>query len=77
MQSESEDVGQKIKALLEIKNIKRTYLAKEMGISYNTLTKKLNGQREFTLYEIYKIQKIFNIDNDTYSKIIFGKDFWQ
>lgn len=52
-----EIIGNRIKALMTIRNIKRSYLAKELGISYNTLTKKLNGQREFGINEIWKIKK--------------------
>lgn len=49
-------IGERIKIFMKIKKIKRTTLAKKLGISYNTMTKKLNGQREFTLDEILKIK---------------------
>lgn len=68
-------IGSRIKALLIIKNIKRSYLAKELGISYNTLTKKLNGQREFSFTEITKMQKIFNLDILSFANIFFNPDF--
>lgn len=66
-----EIVGSRIKALLLLHNMKRVYLAKQMGISYNTLSKKLNGQREFSIQEMYKIKDIFNLDNDLCANIFF------
>lgn len=57
-------IGERIKIFMKIKKIKRTTLAKKLGISYNTMTKKLNGQREFTLDEILKIKNILNLDNE-------------
>lgn len=46
--------------------IKKTDLAKELGISINSLTNKLNGKQEFKLSEVQIILKLFpekNIDN--------------
>lgn len=68
-------IGERIKIFMKIKNIKRTTLAKELGISYNTATKKLNGQREFTLDEILKIKEILNLDKELYSNILFNEKF--
>ena len=56
------EFGKRVKALMELKNIKRSYVAEKIGITYNTLTKKLNGQREFTLLEIIKMKDVLNID---------------
>lgn len=68
-------IGARIKIFMKIKNIKRITLAKELGISYNTATKKLNGQREFTLDEILKIKEILNLDKELYSNILFNEKF--
>lgn len=68
-------IGERIKIFMKIKNIKRTTLAKELGISYNTITKKLNGQREFTLDELLKIKEILNLDKELYSNILFNEKF--
>lgn len=46
--------------------IKKTDLAKELGISINSLTNKLNGKQEFKLSEVQIILKLFpekNIDD--------------
>ena len=67
----NEETGRRIKALIAYSNIKRNDLAKELGISYNTLTKKLKGKKEFTIPEIIKMRKIFNIDKLEYGKVIF------
>lgn len=66
------EIGIRIKALMKLKSVKRCYLAKELGISYNTLTKKLNGQREFTIVEILKMQEIFKIESSVFGNIIFN-----
>lgn len=38
-------------------------LAKELGISPSTLNLKLNGKREFTLSEIWRIKLALNLEN--------------
>ena len=46
--------------------IKKTDLAKKLGISINSLTNKLNGKQEFKLSEVQIILKLFpekNIDD--------------
>lgn len=66
-----EIIGNRLKALMAIRNIKRSYLAKELGISYNTLTKKLNGQREFGINEMWKIKEVLELDQELCSRCIF------
>lgn len=68
-------IGSRLKALMTIRNIKRKDLAVKLSISYNTLTKKLNGQREFTINEILKIKEIFELDADLCSNIFFNPEF--
>ena len=70
-----EIIGNRIKALMTIRNIKRSYLAKELGISYNTLTKKLNGQREFGINEIWKIKEVLGLDKEMCANIFFNPKF--
>lgn len=71
----AEQIGKRIKALMEVKSLKRCYLAKELDISYNTLTKKLNGKREFTVAEILKIQEILGVNGQIYGNILFNENF--
>ena len=70
-----EVIGERIKVLMTIRNIKRSYLAKKLGISYNTITKKLNGKREFSIIEIVKIREILEIDNELCASVFFDSDF--
>lgn len=72
---DSVTIGNRIKALMTIRDLKRSYIAKKLGISYNTLTKKLNGQREFSINEIMKIKEIFDLDVDLCANIFFNPDF--
>ena len=68
-------IGQRLKTLMVKKQIKRSYLAKKIGISYNTLTKKLNGQREFSAIEIAKIKCFLELDDELSANIFFNPDF--
>ena len=64
-----------LKLLMKNKDIKRSYLAKKIGISYNTLTKKLNGQAEFSALEISKIKKYLELDDKLSANIFFNPNF--
>lgn len=68
-------IGKRLKILMEKQQIKRSYLAKKMGISYNTLTKKLNGQKEFSALEISKIKCLLELDDELSANIFFNPDF--
>lgn len=68
-------IGNRLKALMTMRNIKRKDLAIQLNISYNTLTKKLNGQREFTINEMLMIKEIFNLDVDLCANVFFNPEF--
>ena len=68
-------IGKRIKIMMEIKEVKRSYLAKKMHISYNTLTKKLNGAREISLNEADIIIKELDIPLDLAANILFNREF--
>ncbi len=70
-----EIIGNRLKALMAIRNIKRSYLAKELGMSYNTLTKKLNGQREFGINEMWKIKEVLELDQELCADVFFNPKF--
>lgn len=72
---DSKIIGKRLKILIAQKEIKRSYLAKKMGISYNTLTNKLNGQREFSAIEISKIKDLLDLDDKLSANIFFNPDF--
>lgn len=50
----------KLEGLLIENNISKQYLAKLLGITYNTLLLKMNGKSRFTLDESFKIKDILN-----------------
>lgn len=68
-------IGNRLKILMVKKQIKRSYLAKKMGISYNTLTKKINGQREFSALELVKIKALLELDDKLCINIFFNPEF--
>lgn len=69
------EIGNRIKGILSIKNISRKELATKMQISYNTLTKKLNGKIEFGNMDMIKLKNILNLDIYTCGNIFFNKEF--
>lgn len=75
MKPESIEIGNRVKGLLSIKNISREDLASKMSISYNTLTKKLNGKREFGNSDMLKLKDILNLDIETCANIFFNPEF--
>lgn len=72
----SEIIGNRIKALLVVKNIKRSYLAEQLGVTYNTLTKKLNGERDFRIEEILMLKEILDLDIETCGNLLFNENFF-
>lgn len=72
---DSKIIGNRLKILIAQKEIKRSYLANKMGISYNTLTNKLNGKKEFSAIEISKIKELLELDEKLSANIFFNPDF--
>jgi DNA-binding Xre family transcriptional regulator len=59
-----------LKGKMAEKQITQGLLAKEIGISENSLSRKLLGKREFRLSEAVAICKVLEIDNP--KEIFFG-----
>lgn len=72
---DSKLIGKRLKILMEKKQIKRKNLATKMEISYNTLTKKLNGQKDFSAIEISKIKYFLELDEALSANIFFNPNF--
>lgn len=72
---DSKTIGDRIRLLMASRNMKATKLAKKLEISYPTLIKKLNGDREFCNTEILKLTEIFNMDIDLCANIFFNSNF--
>lgn len=68
-------LGHRIITLLALYNFKRQALADYLEISYNTLTKKLKGQRLFNIVELFKIKDFFNLDDNLCANIFFNANF--
>ena len=71
----SEIIGNRLKILLKNMGIKRSYLAKKLNISYNTLTNKLNGKSEFSAIQMTMIKDLLNLDEKLSVNIFFNPDF--
>ena len=68
-------IGDRIKKIIYIKDIKRIYVAMKLGMSYNTLTKKLQGKREFSYIEICKLKDILELSDELAIKVFFDPNF--
>ena len=58
------EIGIKINTLLALQNKKQKDLAKELGVSDNTISYFAKGERAPNLEQIIKISKIFNVSTD-------------
>lgn len=72
---DSKIIGNRIKLLMNNNKIPVTKLASELGISYRTLAKKLNGESEFCNTDMIKLQKIFDLNLDLFANIFFNVEF--
>ena len=61
-----------LKKIIEDRGIKYQYLAKELGISRESLYNKVNGKTEFTAGEIRSIAKTLALDFLTIQTIFFN-----
>lgn len=68
-------IGERIRIILFMKDIKRSYVAMKLGISYNTLTKKIQGKREFSYIEICKLKDILGLSDELAIKVFFDPNF--
>lgn len=71
-----EIIGNRIKALMTIRNIDISYLAKKLGISNRILTKKLNGQKEFNVNELWIIKEVLELDQKLCEEVFFNPNFF-
>lgn len=55
-------IGTIIKSILMEKGIKQNKLAEILGISCNSVSKKMNGKTEFKVKELMKIADFLNVD---------------
>lgn len=70
-----EEVGNRLKIIIKIIGIRRQDLAQKLGMSYSNLTRKLNGQSEFSIKEVLELQKVIGLDADLCSDIFFNTQY--
>ena len=61
-----------IKAMLDKYGINQNDLAELLGITYQSVSAKLNGHKDFTQSEIFKIIHTFNLTPDEVMNIFFN-----
>ena len=71
----SKILGKRIKGILIMNSVKRKDLADKLGVTYNTITRKLKGEREFSYSELLQIKQILEIDDELYTSILFDSAF--
>lgn len=64
----------KLKVVLERFGQTQNDLAELLGISYQSVSIKLNGHKDFTQTEIFKIMVMFNLTPEEVVDIFFNKD---
>ena len=65
--------AKKLKGLIVLSGKTQKEVAKEVGMSTNTLSNKINGNREFTVGEVINICNILHItDNAEKAQIFLG-----
>lgn len=64
----------KLKDLIETSGLKLGYVAKEMGLSYGSLDKKLSGKIEFKTTEIAILKSLLNLSDKDVIIIFFNPE---
>ena len=59
-------LGEKIKNFIKENGIKQTFLASRLGVSTSTLNAMLNGNRNITAEEYFKICEILNVSVEAF-----------
>ena len=66
-----------LKEVIRDRGIKITSLADKIGISRQSLSLKLNGEREFTQGEILAIKHTLYLSDEEFIRVFFGSDVEQ
>lgn len=72
---ESKIVENRIKELLDMKEVNKNDLANSLKLTPLKLEKKLNGEEEFYISEMMKIKELFNLNLEVFEKLFFEEDF--
>jgi DNA-binding XRE family transcriptional regulator len=52
----------KVNQLIAESGLKKSFIAEKMGIQYDTFRRKLNGDNDFKVNELFNLCKILNIN---------------
>lgn len=63
----------KLRGKLAELGISQEALAKAIGISYVSMSNKINGNKEFTLKEVYAIAKTLKLTDEEIIRIFIGE----
>lgn len=63
-----------LRAALALNSTSQEEMAKQMGISGNTLSRKINGLTDFNLGEVNKIKAILNLSREDLIAIFFTEN---
>lgn len=63
-----------VKQIVKDKGLKYSYLAKELGITYYSLKKKLDNETEFTTSQVTKLCNLLGITSLTKRQELFFND---
>lgn len=63
-----------LKKVIQERGIKITSLAENIGISRQSLSQKLNGEREFSQGEIFAIKSFLRLSDSEFILIFFSSD---
>lgn len=61
-----------LKNQIKTNGIKQKYIAEKMGISVQSLTRKLNNSSEFKINEVQTLSNILHMSTDDQIRIFFG-----
>lgn len=62
---------EKLKKLVEESGLKKQFISKKLGISYNSYLRKEQGKNEFKLSEVQILKSIFGLNPNDVNDIFF------
>lgn len=65
----------KLKGKVVEQGLTMTAFAKEIGMDYSSLYRRLEGQVSFTVSDVETITRVLHLDNGEIMGIFFAKDF--
>lgn len=60
-----------LKGVLTANNMSVLDLGRSLGLAQVTIYRKVNGQRQFTVGELYRIKELLGLDHDMIDRIFY------